>query len=199
MHSQDQESVQLRAYSADEESRTSFLEITENLSSTPEEPEGLQPNGHPAINWLLISHFLSTWNSRVFEFSAILFLAVIFPGSLLPASLYALARSGTVIILAPTIGRYIDSTNRLWTVRYSIGKSLDALLISVLFSPKTAIWVLNLSDSSRDIVGQRLATATSCLLFLLLYNGREENPMAKKCFCLLCCLRWPVWRSCAQL
>ncbi|KAJ3979583.1 hypothetical protein F5890DRAFT_908922 [Lentinula detonsa] len=38
---------------------------------------------------LYISHFLSTWNSRVFEFGAVLYLATIYPGTLLPMSIYA--------------------------------------------------------------------------------------------------------------
>ncbi|KAH8686274.1 iron transporter [Ilyonectria robusta] len=41
---------------------------------------------------LYLSHFLSTWNSRVFEFGAVLYLATIFPGTLLPMSVYALTR-----------------------------------------------------------------------------------------------------------
>merc|ERR1712000_67280 len=38
---------------------------------------------------LYVSHFLSTWNSRIFEFGAVLYLASIFPGTLLPMSVYA--------------------------------------------------------------------------------------------------------------
>ncbi|EFQ25929.1 iron transporter [Colletotrichum graminicola M1.001] len=41
---------------------------------------------------LYLSHFLSTWNSRMFEFAAVLYLATIFPATLLPMSLYALTR-----------------------------------------------------------------------------------------------------------
>ena len=42
---------------------------------------------------LYTSHALSTWNSRLFEFGAFLFLAKIYPLTLLPASVYALART----------------------------------------------------------------------------------------------------------
>ena len=72
---------------------------------------------------LYISHFLSTWNSRVFEFGAILFIASIFPGTLLPPSLYALVRSASAIFFSPAVGRYIDRGNRLSVVRVSIGMS----------------------------------------------------------------------------
>lgn len=72
---------------------------------------------------LYISHFLSTWNSRAFEFGAVLFLASIFPHTLLPLSIYALVRSAAAIIFGPTVGRAIDRRNRLQIVRFSIGKS----------------------------------------------------------------------------
>lgn len=70
---------------------------------------------------LYLSHFLSTWNSRVFEFGAVLYLATIFPGTLLPMSVYALTRGLSAVIFAPAIGQYIDTNDRLQVVRASIG------------------------------------------------------------------------------
>jgi iron-regulated transporter 1 len=70
---------------------------------------------------LYTSHFLSTWNSRLFEFGAFLFLANIFPQTLLPASLYALCRNASAAVAAPWIGSYIDRADRLVVVRISIG------------------------------------------------------------------------------
>jgi hypothetical protein len=87
--------------------------------SSPDIPTGTRKR-------LYISHFLSTWNSRLFEFGAILFLASIFPGTLLPASIYALARSSSAIVLAPAVGRYIDVADRLSVVRLSIGTSCSS-------------------------------------------------------------------------
>jgi solute carrier family 40 (iron-regulated transporter), member 1 len=68
-----------------------------------------------------ISHFLSTWNSRVFEFGAALYLATIFPHTLLPLSVYALVRGLAAILFSPVIGQYIDKSDRLQCVRLSIG------------------------------------------------------------------------------
>ena len=73
-------------------------------------------------NRLYLSHFLSTWNSRVFEFGAVLYLATIYPGTLLPMSVYALSRGLAAIVFAPVVGHYIDVTNRLRVVRVSIGE-----------------------------------------------------------------------------
>lgn len=70
---------------------------------------------------LYISHFLSTWNSRVFEFGAVLYLATIFPHTLMPMSVYAFTRGLAAVIFAPAVGQYIDTGDRLQVVRVSIG------------------------------------------------------------------------------
>ncbi|KAK4139372.1 Ferroporti-1 [Dichotomopilus funicola] len=69
---------------------------------------------------LYVSHFLSTWNSRVFEFGAVLYLATVFPKTLLPMSIYALTRALSAIVFAPAVGQYVDSGDRLQVVRASI-------------------------------------------------------------------------------
>jgi iron-regulated transporter 1 len=69
---------------------------------------------------LYTSHFLSMWNSRLFEFGAVLFLASIFPSTLSPMSIYALVRSSSAILFAQQLGRWIDNGNRLTVVRVSI-------------------------------------------------------------------------------
>ncbi|KAL9013661.1 MAG: hypothetical protein Q9173_001655 [Seirophora scorigena] len=69
---------------------------------------------------LYTSHTLSTWNSRMFEFGAFLFLADVFPETLLFASVYALARSLAVFLLSSWIGGIMDGSNRLWAIRASI-------------------------------------------------------------------------------
>ena len=85
---------------------------------------------HPRVTWaiewkLYTSHFLSTWNSRSFEFASVLFLAHIYPNTLLYLSLYAIVRSASAIILSPMIGRAIDKYARVWIVRLSICECPD--------------------------------------------------------------------------
>lgn len=78
-------------------------------------------NHHRHLEYrLYISHMLSTWNSRLFEFGAVLFLASIFPKTLLPMSVYALVRSLSAIALAHPVGGWIDRGHRLHVVRASI-------------------------------------------------------------------------------
>ena len=83
---------------------------------------------------LYVSHFLSTWNSRVFEFGAVLFIARILPGTLLPSSVYALVRAASAICLSPFVGRWVDQVDRLKIVRLSIvGQRLAVVLSSLGF------------------------------------------------------------------
>ena len=107
---------------ADDE-RTSLL--THDNSSASHVPARV-------TNRLYISHFLSTWNSRVFEFGAVLYLASIFPGTLLPMSVYALTRGVSAILFSPAVGQCIDTGNRLQVVRLSIGKPFPS--IAILYS-----------------------------------------------------------------
>jgi iron-regulated transporter 1 len=71
---------------------------------------------------LYVSHTLSTWNSRVFEFGSVLYLASIFPGTLMPLAVYSMIRGAAAIALSSWVGHYIDRNDRLKTVRLSIGK-----------------------------------------------------------------------------
>ncbi|KAK7218637.1 hypothetical protein V2G26_006640 [Clonostachys chloroleuca] len=79
---------------------------------------------------LYVSHFLSTCNSRVFEFGSVLYLAAVFPGTLLPLSIYAVSRSASAILLSSLVGHYIDTGNRLQVVRWSIVLQRVAVAVS---------------------------------------------------------------------
>lgn len=72
---------------------------------------------------LYVSHTIATWNSRMFEFGAVLFLSTIYPDTLLPASIYALSRAFAAVLLSSWIGKIVDTTSRIVVVRMSIGRS----------------------------------------------------------------------------
>ena len=105
---------------------TSQLDETRPLLAGPVASGEVQDQGDevPArlTNYIYVSHFLSTWNSRGFEFGGVLYLATIFPGTLLPMSVYALTRGLSAMLFAPAVGQYIDTSNRLQVVRLSIGE-----------------------------------------------------------------------------
>lgn len=86
---------------------------------------------------LYVSHFLSTWNSRIFEFGAVLYLASIFPGTLLPMSVYAVARGSSAIVFGSLVGQVIDKWDRLVVVRLSIVLQRTVVAMSCII-----FWVL---------------------------------------------------------
>ncbi|KAG7005231.1 hypothetical protein G7Y79_00021g050980 [Physcia stellaris] len=90
---------------------------------------------------LYTSHFLSTWNSRLFEFGAVLFLAHIFPKTLLPSSVYAIVRAASAICFSPSVGSYIDRAERLKAVRISIVVQRVAVIASCLL-----FWVMSTNN-----------------------------------------------------
>ncbi|KAK0625181.1 putative iron-regulated transporter [Bombardia bombarda] len=111
---------------------------------------------------LYTSHFLSTWNSRLFEFASVLFLAAIFPDTLLPMSLYALGRSGAAILFAQPIGSWIDHGDRLNVVRTSIvGQRVAVALSCGLF------WLMELGRSDMGALATEslfaLTVALTCV------------------------------------
>ncbi|KAK7418370.1 hypothetical protein QQX98_003990 [Neonectria punicea] len=105
-HSPQQSPLSHSAYSTDDEASNSHDENRWTLSNSTRR--------------LYMSHFLSTCNSRVFEFGSVLYLASIFPGTLLPMSVYAMVRGAAAIVLSSLVGQYIDREDRLKVVRLSI-------------------------------------------------------------------------------
>ena len=107
---------------------------------------------------LYLSHFLSTWNSRVFEFGAVLYLASIFPGTLMPMSIYALSRGLAAVLLSPAVGQYIDTTNRLTAVKVSIVAQRGVVAASCAL-----FWVLVRFDELQSSFQYILLTLLSLL------------------------------------
>jgi len=62
----------------------------------------------------------------MFEFGAVLFLASIFKGTLLYASVYALVRSLAAVVCSSWLGSVVDRASRLGAVRQSIGILLSS-------------------------------------------------------------------------
>ena len=91
-----------------------------DASQDPTTGQRVNKSPNALLYRLYLSHTLSTWNARTFEFGAVIFLASIFPGTLFYASCYALFRSAAAAALSSTVGGLVDSKNRLYVVRQSI-------------------------------------------------------------------------------
>jgi len=106
----------------DAELTTTLLPASLDETSSQQASNGPAPEARSVLIQLYLSHSLSAWNSRMFEFGAVLFLASIFPGTLLYASIYALVRSLSAVALSSWLGSKVDRSNRLVVVRHSIGR-----------------------------------------------------------------------------
>lgn len=106
----------------DAELTTTFLPTSIDETSSQQASNGPAPESRSVLIRLYLSHSLSAWNSRMFEFGAVLFLASIFPGTLLYASIYALVRSLSAVALSSWLGSKVDRSNRLVVLRQSIGR-----------------------------------------------------------------------------
>ncbi|MCJ1270058.1 hypothetical protein MMC22_009952 [Lobaria immixta] len=58
---------------------------------------------------LYLSHFLSMWNSRTYEYGAILFIQAAFPGNLLPSCINGITETVCVLISSSALGRWVDA------------------------------------------------------------------------------------------
>jgi hypothetical protein len=106
----------------------------DNQADTSTALPSKQRKNTKSILWkLYLSHTLSTWNARAFEFSAVIFLATIFPGTLFYASTYALFHSLAAFLLSSWIGQSVDTRERLWVVRQTILWQRYAVACSCLF------------------------------------------------------------------
>jgi iron-regulated transporter 1 len=81
---------------------------------------------------LYVSHFLTSWTDRVFEFSCFLLIADIFKTSLLLASIYGFATTITAILWSNYVGRLNDTTPRLHFVRMTMIVQKASIVISCI-------------------------------------------------------------------
>ncbi|EPS41247.1 hypothetical protein H072_4815 [Dactylellina haptotyla CBS 200.50] len=103
------------------------------------------------LKGLYLSHFLSTWNSRTYEFAAVVFTVEAFPNTLLPASISGIAQCITLIILSPLVGAWADHS----------ASRLNSLKVTIL--------------------SQRLAALAACLSWtLLLWSPSNSYPIGLK-------------------
>ncbi|TGO79228.1 hypothetical protein BELL_0039g00020 [Botrytis elliptica] len=84
--------------------------------------EGAEMNLNKTQAWALyLSHFLSTWNGRSYEFAAIIFTANAWPDTLVAASIRGIVRTLASICFSSSVGRWVDkSPDRLKTLLTTI-------------------------------------------------------------------------------
>ncbi|KAJ9134450.1 hypothetical protein NKR23_g10099 [Pleurostoma richardsiae] len=70
---------------------------------------------------LYVSHFLSTWNMRSYEFAVILLFASAYPQTLLPTSVRGVLTNAAALFLSPAVGNWVDrNACRFRTIKTTI-------------------------------------------------------------------------------
>ncbi|KAG0305886.1 hypothetical protein BGZ98_003363 [Dissophora globulifera] len=83
---------------------------------------------------LYLSHLLTSWVDRSFEFASYLLISRVYTTSLLQASIYGLSTTLIALVLSPHIGNWINILSRLQTYRVTLFVQKGSILIStVLF------------------------------------------------------------------
>ncbi|KAK6497591.1 hypothetical protein TWF481_011998 [Arthrobotrys musiformis] len=96
-----------------------------------------------SLTGLYISHFLSTWNARTYEFAAVVFTVEAFPNTLLPASISGIAQCLAAILFSPSVGAWAD---RCPSRLESLKKTILVQRIAVLTA--CACWMVLLWSGS---------------------------------------------------
>src|ERR1700754_1783023 len=90
-----------------------------------------------AYNSIYVSHFLTSWSDRLYEFASYLFIIDIFKQSLLLPSIYGFTVTVCAILFSNYVGRYVDSTDRLKMVRVT----MVTQKVSIVASCSMFIWM----------------------------------------------------------
>ncbi|KAI8143345.1 Ferroporti-1 [Fennellomyces sp. T-0311] len=110
---------------------------------------------------LYISHFLTSWTDRVFEFLSYILLAKIFHASLLLPSIYGFITTLSAVFLSSHVGQWEDNVPRLTFVRLTLlAQKLAIIICCVMF-----YFMLQREDFPR-MVGYCVIVVCSCVLKL---------------------------------
>ncbi|XP_052766066.1 solute carrier family 40 member 1-like [Mya arenaria] len=91
------------------------------LLSDSDQHEALDTSEQSVAVWYVyISHFLSAWGDRMWQFGVGLFLVIIAPDSLLLTAIYGFAMGAAILLLGPIVGDWVDKTSRLSAARISL-------------------------------------------------------------------------------
>jgi solute carrier family 40 (iron-regulated transporter), member 1 len=125
--------------------------------------EDLEPNEAPAAPppkdtlspaFFYTSHFLFTWNDRVWEFASVIFLIAAYPQTLIPSSIFGLVTTASAILFGPTVGRWFDAHERLMSVRVAILVQRITVAVGCIL-----LWLMIWEDFGRGLKSGLFAIA----------------------------------------
>ncbi|KAF1315122.1 Ferroportin, partial [Globisporangium splendens] len=96
------------------------------------------------LMYLYISHFLSAWGDRMWQFAIPILFMEVFVDTLLPSATFSLIMYTTCIFAIPSVGKYLDTANRWTVMKYSI--VLENLMIVISATMLMLILLLTNAD-----------------------------------------------------
>ncbi|KAL4222197.1 hypothetical protein ACF0H5_018234 [Mactra antiquata] len=138
--------------------RTTSLSFTKSTESKPLIEKGflLEKKTNTVCIYVYISHFLSAWGDRMWQFGVGLFLVIIAPESLLLTAVYGFVTGAAILLFGPMVGDWVDRMARLQAARISLivqnlSIALCAIIIYIViiykYEIETALvdqWLLNI-------------------------------------------------------
>jgi solute carrier family 40 (iron-regulated transporter), member 1 len=115
---------------------------------------------------LYISHFLTSWNNRLYEFASYLFIIEIFPKSLLYISIYGFCTTLSAIIFSNKIGNWIDIEFRLKVIRITILLQKTSIIISTIIFWNLLKKESNCNNKNTVIIFYSIIILLGCILRL---------------------------------
>ncbi|KAI9488590.1 Ferroporti-1 [Zychaea mexicana] len=115
---------------------------------------------------LYISHFLTSWTDRVFEFLAYILLAKIFHESLLLPSIYGFITTMSAVFFSSYVGHWEDKFPRLPFVRYTLLAQKAAIITCCITFYLMLQNEGNDNNDSSRMTGYCVIVACSCILKL---------------------------------
>jgi len=82
---------------------------------------------------LYLSHLLTSWVDRSFEFASYLLISQVYTASLLQVSLYGLTTTLVALVLSSRIGHWINLLSRINTYRVTLLCQKGSILLSIVF------------------------------------------------------------------
>ncbi|KAG2216588.1 hypothetical protein INT45_004509 [Circinella minor] len=115
---------------------------------------------------IYISHFLTSWTDRVFEFLAYILLAKIFHESLLLPSIYGFITTLSAVFLSSHVGYWVDQFPRLPFVRYTLLVQKAAIIFCCITFYILLRRQQHLLDNVEQMTGFCVIVSCSCILKL---------------------------------
>ncbi|KAI5058958.1 hypothetical protein GOP47_0025277 [Adiantum capillus-veneris] len=85
-----------------------------------------------SLAYLYLSHFLTRWGSRMWEFGVGLFMISVWPNSLVLTSIYGLVEDLAIVSMGVTVGNWVDKNPRLKVLWISLGTRNGSVLASAI-------------------------------------------------------------------